>query len=76
MTDFSSKLIFSLIKLQNFILTEESDIPFAGEGKHKAQCGESLFPNICNLLQLLFFGWNGQDTLLWQAWIFSYSIIW
>ena len=29
---------------------------------------ESLFPNsmLCTLL-LLFFGWNGQDTLLWQA---------
>ena len=31
---------------------------------------KSLFPNICGCLCCCFSGWNGQDTLLWQAWIF------
>ena len=31
---------------------------------------ESLFSNKHLWPLLLFFGWNGQDTLLWQAWIF------
>ena len=37
--------------------------------------GESLFLNICGLPLLLFFGWNGQDTLQWQAWIFILSYL-
>ena len=35
-----------------------------------AHSGKSLFSQKLLWPSLFLFGWNGQDTLLWQAWIF------
>ena len=41
-----------------------------GYNRNTTHSGKSLFQTSVDCLCCCFSGWNGQDTLLWQAWIF------